>query len=796
MEPHRPNALSATTLDVELGGLGALPEPGVRDGQEQVVVGGHIGRDDPVARPQFHTTDAGRGASHRSDVRLREADALAHLADDEDLVPVVGRQHPDELVTLAQPEGDQPRLTRRVVLVEPGLLDDTVPGHEEQVSLGLVVTGVDHRLDPFTGLELQEVHHCGAPGRALHHRDLVGLESVDPPEVREHQQVRVRRGVDDVGDVVLVLELRAGDATTSSTLGAEGVGRDGLDVAVGGHHDDELLVVDQVLDVEIARIEPDRGASRSGELVADLTDLGLDHLAEHDVVAEDGLELRDRLAQLGHLFLEAGPAEAGESGQGHVEDVFGLLLTELERLGDKCEPRRGLVVAGTDGGDDRVDHVDRLEQSLHDVSPGPSLGEPELRSTGDDLDLVCHVVDQQLPQRERARHPVDEGDGVDGEAPLHRGVLVEVVEDDERRRVLLQVEHEPGDTLGRLVADRPDPLDLTGVDQFGRLLLDLLDRRLVRDLRDDDLLAAWPLDDLGLGAELDGPATCAIGVEDPGAAHDLATRREVRTLHELHEVLDRRLRVVDQVHRRVDDLAEVVGRDVGRHADCDPLAAVDQQVREAGRQHDRLLRRAVEVGLEVDRVLVDVGQQVGRQRREPTLGVAVGRRQVVRVGRAEVAVLVDQYVAYREVLPHPDQREVHRLITVWVVLAEHVADDGGALLVGAVRPQSTLVHRPQDPPVDGFESVAHVGQGPAHDDGHGVVQEGLLHLGLDLDGLDRPVGHRLVRLGPIGCLGCRVVVVRHGYFRSGVSGTAQREPAVERWDLRCRGTGRPWRSSG
>ena len=35
-----------------------------------------------------------------------------------------------------------------------------------------------------------------------------------------------------------------------------------------------------------------------------------------------------------------------------------------------------------------------------------------------------------------------------------------------------------------------------------------------------------------------------------------------------------------------------------------------------------------------------------------------------------------------------------------------------------------------------LEAVARVGQGPRHDDRHGVVEEGALHLLLDLDRLD------------------------------------------------------------
>ena len=53
--------------------------------------------------------------------------------------------------------------------------------------------------------------------------------------------------------------------------------------------------------------------------------------------------------------------------------------------------------------------------------------------------------------------------------------------------------------------------------------------------------------------------------------------------------------IVDQRDRRVDHLAEIVRRDVGRHADGDAAGAVDQQVREARRQDHRLLLGAVVV---------------------------------------------------------------------------------------------------------------------------------------------------------------------------------------------------------
>ena len=186
-------------------------------------------------------------------------------------------------------------------------------------------------------------------------------------------------------------------------------------------------------------------------------------------------------------------------------------------------------------------------------------------------------------------------------------------------------------------------------------------------------------------------------------------------------------------------LGQVVGRDVGGHAHRDALAAVDQQVGEPGREHGRL-GELTGVGVdEVDRLLVDPVQQSVGDRRQAALGVA-GRGRAV-VGRAVVALEVDERVAEAERLRHPHHGVIDGPVAVGVVLAHDVAADPGALQAGPVRAGPHLVHPEQDPPVDRLEPVARVGQGPADDDRHGVVEEGALHLLLDLDGLDTGEGH-------------------------------------------------------
>ena len=270
---------------------------------------------------------------------------------------------------------------------------------------------------------------------------------------------------------------------------------------------------------------------------------------------------------------------------------------------------------------------------------------------------------------------------------------------------------------------------------------------LVGNLGDDDRLALLAQGlDVGLAAHHDGAAAGVVGGADAGAAEDEPAGREIRPRYDLDQIVDAERGIVDQRDAGVDDLAEIVRRDVGRHADGDAAGAVDQEVREARRQHHRLALGIVVVLLEIDGVLVDVLEQRVRDLGEPHLGVAHRRRRIA-VDRAEIALPVDQRQAHREVLRHAHQRVVDRLVAVRMVLADDVADDARRLAIRLVPLVAVLVHRVEDAPVHRLEAVAHVGQRPRHDHAHGVIEIGALHL---LDDGDRALR------GPLS--GCLIVV--------------------------------------
>ena len=231
------------------------------------------------------------------------------------------------------------------------------------------------------------------------------------------------------------------------------------------------------------------------------------------------------------------------------------------------------------------------------------------------------------------------------------------------------------------------------------------------------------------------PPPRLVRAQHAGVAVNRPTRRKIGGRDVLDEVGNFDVVVVDVGNDAVDDFAQVVGRDFCRHPDGDAVGAVDEQVRHGGRQHDGLLQRTVEILLKIDGIFVDVAEHLFGEARHAGLGIPHRRRRIP-VDRPEVALPVDERIAHGKILRHAHHGIVNGRITMGMVFAQHFADDTGAFLVRTARRQAQLAHPVQHAPVDGLQPVAHIGQRPAHDHRHRIVDVRGLHLVLDTDGDD------------------------------------------------------------
>ncbi len=570
-------------------------------------------------------------------------------------------------------------------------------------------------------------------------------------------------GHQEVADSVVLPGAHAGDAAAAPALGTVGDQGLALRVAAGGQGDNHLLVRYQILLRELLRLLiDDLRPAVIPEAPLDVLGVVPDEVIDLAGVGQQVLQVGDLLDDLRVLLLDLLPLQAGQAAQLHVQHGLGLAVAEPE--GGLHQPLLCLLRRGRAA--DRPDHlvqlVQRLQQPLQDVAPLLRLLQVVLRAAADHLPPVDDERLQHALQAHRPRLAVHQGQHVEGEGGLHGRVLVQVAEDLPRLPLPLQLDDDAHAVAVGLVPQLGDAVD----PLVAHLVGDLLDEgrlvRLVGQFADHDLVASSPghLLDVGAGADDDPPSAVGVGGADSvtplagGAlavagrqphrlvAEDDAAGGEVRPPHDLGQVGRRRLRVLYQVGNGVAHLAQVVGRDVGGHPHGDPGGPVHQQVGQPRRQHDGLLKRPVEVGREVHRVALDIGQRLLGDGRQAGLRVAHRRRRVV-VDGAEVALAVHQRVAHGELLGHAHHRLVHGVVAVGVVLAQHFAHDSGRLPVGGAGAYAHVMHGVEDAALHRLQAVPHVRQRPGDDDRHGVVEVGGAHLLLDLDGTDIVRGHSL-----------------------------------------------------
>ena len=580
----------------------------------------------------------------------------------------------------------------------------------------------------------------------------------------------MRLGDEDEADEVLLLHLRALDAVAAAALLAVLGERHALHVAAVGKRYDARLVGDEVLDGDLVRVGDDLGAAARVLLRAvarlEVGEVGADYRVHLLGVGENRLELGDRREKLRKLVRQLVALEADELVEAHLEDCVDLRVGEAEALLQL--PLR--LVAGlrrADDPDDLVEVVDGEEQAVDDVPSCLRLPEVEARAARDDVEAVAYVDGEVLLEVQYLRAPSDDREQDGAERGLQLGVLVEVVEDDLADGVALQVDNYAYLVVGRLaaprralrvarvaardVADVAYPLDDLLLHERGHVGYHLALVDAVGYLAYDDLLAPRLRvhDDLGLAAHRELAAPELVHRGDAVVAADRRAGREVGALHELHEVVDGA--VVAVLHVVVDavaELAEVVRRDVRRHADGDAARAVEEQVRQLRGEDRRLVERLVEVRHHVDRVLLEVAEELVGDALHAHLGVPHRGRRVA-VYRAEVSVAVDEREPEREVLGETHDRVVHRRVAVRMVLADHLADDARRLHVLRVPGVAELVHREEAAAVDGLQPVAGVWQRAPDDDAHGVVDVVPRHLLFDVDvfkhaGGDLPVVYLLL----------------------------------------------------
>ena len=539
--------------------------------------------------------------------------------------------------------------------------------------------------------------------------------------------------------MIFIFCFHADDADAAAVLSLIGVRRNAFDVSGVGDRDDAGVTRDEVGDIDVAFIECDFCAARIGVFVLDFLKFLLDDSDPEVAGSEEAAEIVREF----HLFivfvLEILDGQSGELIEAHVEDFRDLNLGESVP-GDEGVLRFLTRAGGADDADDIVEVADREEQTFQNVDARFDFRELKTGSAGDDFKAVVDVTLENLKQVQGSRAVHVDDEHVAADRFFHLRMGVELIEDDGRHGAALDVDDDADAGLvAGFVAQTGDAGNLFVADEVGDAFDEhfLVDR--IRNFGDEDLLAAvFRFEDLRFCADLDDAVAGIVETADRIDAVNDAARREVRTGDELHQIGDGCGRMIQKMESSVDDFAEVVRRNVGRHADADACAAVDEKIREFRGQNFGFAFAFIEVRNHVDGIFVEIGKQFFREALHAAFGITGGRGGVA-VDGSEVALAFNQRGAHGEVLGETHKRIVNRGVSVRMILTHDFTDDSRRFHGGVTFGESKLFHSVEDSAVDGLKTVTDVRNRTSHVDAQGILQVRSMH---NILNMNRIILHR------------------------------------------------------
>ena len=489
-----------------------------------------------------------------------------------------------------------------------------------------------------------------------------------------------------------------------------------FEVAIAREHDGHRVLLDLGLQAyldDLVGLDPAR-AARHHVLLVDRGQLVADDLLDVFLAGEDLLKLGNLALKLGNVLGAVEDVLLVDVAELELGNKFGLGLVDVEAA-HEVGYDFGLEFGATDDGDRLVDVEQDCLEAVQQVQALGLFAQVKVNAATGGFNTPLDPLVQNLAHAHNARVTIDEHVEVARERILQRGRAIELGHELVGVDTALKID---GDAQARevgFIADVGDLLDLALLGELDDALDDDIGLGGVGNLVDlDDALFGNPAP---AGADLEA---AKAGLDNLfhllAAVDDLAAGREVGHGHVLEQVA---IGILEVVHRCGTDLVEVEAADIGRHGDADALIGRDEDVGERGGQQARLLHGAVVAVNEVDRVLVNVLEDLGADGGELGLGVTRGGvAQVARIVFAKVALRLHEGGKQRFVTRRQaHHRLVDRGVAVRVEL-HSLTHDVGALLALALE-QTHFVHGVEQLAVRGLKAVD-LGERTRNVDAHSV----------------------------------------------------------------------------
>ena len=235
------------------------------------------------------------------------------------------------------------------------------------------------------------------------------------------------------------------------------------------------------------------------------------------------------------------------------------------------------------------------------------------------------------------------------------------------------------DVMGRLIADVVQQRKFFLLKQRGNFFNQFGFLNLIRNFLNDYLILAVA-QVFGFPAGTDTKITAAgfIGFQNAcKVVYNNTAGREIGAFQAFDQRFDFAIRIFNLIKERVANLTQIVRRNIGGHTNGNTGSSVAQQIGNGCRHNDGFVFFSVVSFSEINRVFVQPFHQSHGKFGQAGFGITHGGR-TVSVNIAEVALPVNQRIAYRKILCQTCHCLINCGISVRMVFTDNVADNAGA----------------------------------------------------------------------------------------------------------------------
>ena len=254
-------------------------------------------------------------------------------------------------------------------------------------------------------------------------------------------------------------------------------------------------------------------------------------------------------------------------------------------------------------------------------------------ATGNNHLAMFQIMVERALEREHAWFAIQQSEHLHRKCALQGRVFKELVEHFSGLGAAFEFNNDTHTFTVGFVAHIRNSVQATFAHQFSDAFNQTGFVELVGDFVDDDGIASFAdffNDRFPTHRQM--PTTGAVCLANAFGTDNDTTGGEIGPWHVLHEFFHADffnvIPAVNQQIERGNQLAQVVGRDVGRHTHRDTAGAIHQQVRYARGQDFRFLERCVEIVHKVNRVFVQISDEFIGDFVQPGFGVTHGGRRV------------------------------------------------------------------------------------------------------------------------------------------------------------------------